>query len=906
MPAMRAVGRRAGKLNLAFRTILSVFWLVVALFSASCSNIRQGFSAPNEPSSQIRGAQSFRVGPILVSASLPPAVQDKWYASALSVRAGSPPYRFSIIRGSLPAGLSLQPGTGIISGVPAITGSFVFTVEVADDSDSRHGHRSLRLDVESPQNQISQNQISVTLAPTTATIGPGATLQLTAAVRNTSQTAVVWSASRGSISNTGLFKAPMQKGTVVVTATSAVSQSVKASAVVSVSSPRLTVLSSPLPNAQIGVSYSATIAAQGGSQPYNWSLSSGSLPKGVALNSATGVISGTSSQAGSFAFTVKVTDANSQSSTQQFALHVSTESNNSAGGATGPGGFDGPAELPRVYVQTTMADTPAPGNTMIVPAGSNLQAIVDSASCGDVIQLEAGASFSGNFKLPAKNCDDGHWIIIRTSAPDSLLPAEGTRINPCYAGVASLPGRPSLSCVSTQKVMARLLAGKSGPITIMAGANHYRLGPGLEITRPAGGLNYGLISPVEGLAIDHIILDRDWVHGTAQDDTTRGLFLSGVSYAAVIDSYFSDFHCAAGVGACSDSQAIAGGTGSQTQGIWKIVNNFLESSTEGMLFGGAPSSTAPTDIEIRRNHYFKPLIWLPGQPGFVGKPDTRPSSCSRWDPAGGGQCPFVVKNHLELKTGQRVLFEGNILENVWANYSQHGFPIVLSPLGTTTANATVTDVVIRYNLTTGSAAGINIAGRAAPAPTVLARISLHDNVLDNIDSSTYANGELYGPIGSAFELADCNGCAQLQDVLINHLTLLMRKPRLFAIVGAAAGMPLANISVTNNIVSTVPNLAVTGNVSGNACTGSTNSTFLDSCLGPYTFTHNALISGTDNWPSGNFFPANASAVGFVNYNAGNGGDYHLLPSSPYKNAATDSKDLGADVDGVEQAISGVR
>jgi uncharacterized protein YjdB len=901
MAPISLVGARAGKLNFAFRSILSVFLLLVALFSVSCSNISQGFSTPNGTSSQTKSAQPFRVGPIFVSASLPLAVQDKWYTFALSVRAGSPPYRFSIIRGSLPAGLSLNPGTGIISGVPAITGSFAFTVEVADDSDWRHGRRSLRLDVESPQNQIS-----VTLAPNTATIGPGATLQLTAAVRNTSQPAVIWSASRGSISNTGLFKAPMQKGTVVVTATSAVSQNAKASAIVSVSSPRLTVLSSTLPNAQIGTSYSATIAAQGGSQPYKWSLSSGSLPKGMALNSATGVISGTVSQAGSFAFIVRVTDASSQSSTQQFALNVSTEDSNSTGGNAGPGSFDGPAELPRVYVQTAMADTPAPGNTMVVPAGNNLQAIVDSASCGDIIQLEAGASFSGDFKLPAKNCDDSHWIVIRTSAPDSLLPAEGTRINPCYAGVASLPGRPSLSCLSTQNVMARLVAAKTGPITMMAGANHYRLGPGLEITRPAGGgLNFGLISPAGEVAVDHIILDRDWVHGTAPDDTTRGLFLSGVSYAAVIDSYFSDFHCAAG-GACSDSQAIAGGTGSQTQGIWKIVNNFLESSTEGTLFGGAPSSTAPSDIEIRRNHYFKPLTWLPGQPGFVGKPDTRPSSCPRWDPAGGGQCPFVVKNHFELKTGQRVLFEGNVLENVWGNYSQHGFPIVLSPIGATTANATVTDVVIRYNLTTGSAAGINIAGRAAPAPTVLARISLHDNVLDNIDSSTYGNGELYGPIGSAFELADCTGCAQLQDVLINHLTLLMRQPRLFAIVGAAAGMPLANITLTNNIVSTVPNLAVTGNVSGNACTGSTNSTFLDSCLDPYTFTHNALISGSNNWPSGNFFPANASAVGFVNYNGGNGGDYHLLPSSPYKNAGTDGKDLGADLDSVEQAISGVR
>jgi hypothetical protein len=42
---------------------------------------------------------------------------------------------------------------------------------------------------------------------------------------------------------------------------------------------------------------------------------------------------------------------------------------------------------------------------------------------------------------------------------------------------------------------------------------------------------------------------------------------------------------------------------------------------------------------------------------------------------------------------------------------------------------------------------------------------------------------------------------------------------------------------------------------------------------------------------------------FVNFNGGNGGDYHLLPSSSYKNAATDGKDLGADIDAIQAAIA---
>src|SRR5262249_7488810 len=75
--------------------------------------------------------------------------------------------------------------------------------------------------------------------------------------------------------------------------------------------------------------------------------------------------------------------------------------------------------------------------------------------------------------------------------------------------------------------------------------------------------------------------------------------------------------------------------------------------------------------------------------------------------------------------------------------------------------------------------------------------------------------------------------------------------------------------------------------------------------GGYTFAGNAIIAGTlhlpiSGWPGGNYFPATTSAVQFVNIN---GGDYHLLPASPYKNAGSGGKDLGADIDAVLAATA---
>ena len=60
-----------------------------------------------------------------------------------------------------------------------------------------------------------------------------------------------------------------------------------------------------------------------------------------------------------------------------------------------------------------------------------------------------------------------------------------------------------------------------------------------------------------------------------------------------------------------------------------------------------------------------------------------------------------------------------------------------------------------------------------------------------------------------------------------------------------------------------------------------------------------------SWPAGNLFPSNPDGVDFTQYDNGNGGDYQLLPDSPYKNKGTDGRDLGADIVGLNEALAGV-
>ena len=564
--------------------------------------------------------------------------------------------------------------------------------------------------------------------------------------------------------------------------------------------------------------------------------------------------------------------------------------------------YDGPAELPLVYVQSALSDTPAPGKKTTVNAGGDLQAALNSANCGDTLMLQAGAIFSGIYTFPNKSCDDSHWIIVRTASPDSSLPPEGTRITPCYAGVASLPGRPALNCKSTANVMAKIevtSTGLSGPVIFANGASHYRL-LGLEITRTAGGgIVYALASLANGGTANYIVFDRLWMHGTAQDETQKGVSLGGSGNFAVVDSYLNDFHCVSVTGTCTDGIAITGGNGDLAMGPYKFDDNFIEASSENIMFGGSEATKTPADIEIRYNHFFKPLTWLKGQKGYVG---------------GSNGNPFVVKNLLELKNAQRLLFEGNILEYSWGGFSQSGYAILLTPKNQSVNGLNVcslcevTDITIRYSTISHVGAGLQVANGLSDsggAPLAGERYSIHDITVDDI------NPALYVGVGVLAQVSMGVGVPTLQQVDFNHLTGF--PPTTLLNVGdfTASEPKISAFTFNNSIVNAAayPVWSTGG--------GSTNCAYYDkpittfpACFNPYYFTNNALIavppnSPSSSWPVGNFFPLNAAAVEFVNYNNGIGGNYQLQSTSPYKNAGTDGKDLGADITTINSLIKNV-
>ena len=522
-------------------------------------------------------------------------------------------------------------------------------------------------------------------------------------------------------------------------------------------------------------------------------------------------------------------------------------------------------EPPRVVLDTTY--TPPTGGTVrTVNAGGDLQAAINAAQSGDVITLQPGATFSGNYTLPNKSGTG--WIIVRTSAADASLPPPGTRITPADAAI-----------------LPKVVSPNSAPaIATLAGAHHYRL-IGLEVTVGAGVTsNSGLVrlgdwSTQTTLSqVPHdIILDRVYVHGSRTVPLTRCLTLNSAS-TAIIDSYISDAHHQT-----ADAQAIVGWNG---PGPFKIVNNYLEGSGENLMFGGgdpAITNLVPSDIEIRGNHFSKPLSWKVDDPSYGG-------------------IHWAVKNLFELKNAQRVLVDGNIFENNWVD-GQYGFAILFTPRNQDGASpwSVVQDVTFTHNIVRHSTSAIVTHGTDTDHTITqqTTRILVRDNVFDDIGTARWGRNT-YPGTGFLYFTGAAN-------VTVEHNTLVNTGPAAYGDVSANTAFVYRNNISPYNIGTANYELCCSGvmddtyGIGGRGTTGNANLT-LSTYFPGAVFAKNVLAGGASstNWPAGNFFPASLDAVAFVNRT---GGDYHLSATSPYRNAGTDGKDLGADIDALNEATA---
>jgi hypothetical protein len=363
-------------------------------------------------------------------------------------------------------------------------------------------------------------------------------------------------------------------------------------------------------------------------------------------------------------------------------------------------------------------------------------------------------------------------------------------------------------------------------VEVVRGAHHYRF-VGLEIAPADGVFLHALVElgrneTEPGALPHHIVFDRCYLHGDPKRGARRGIAMNSRE-TAVIDSYLSDFKETG-----ADSQAIAGWNG---PGPFKIADNYLEAAGENVMFGGADPAIrdlVPADIEIRGNHFAKPLRWKAGHEGFEG-------------------VDWSVKNLFELKNARRVLVEDNLLEFNWPQ-AQNGFAILFTVRNQDGRApwSTIEDVVFANNVVRHVGAGINVLGRDDNHPSQrVRRVDIHNNLFVDIGGS-WGTGRL-------FQLLDGTS-----DVRIEHNTALQTGDVLFGGDGEAhVGFVFEN----NIALHSVHGITGSGTKPG------------VSALARYfpaaVVRRNVIVGGdASDYPPDNFFPNGLEAVGFASHRDG--------------------------------------
>jgi hypothetical protein len=478
------------------------------------------------------------------------------------------------------------------------------------------------------------------------------------------------------------------------------------------------------------------------------------------------------------------------------------------------------------------------GQVIDVPAGGSLQQALNQVMPGGTIRLASGATYVGNFSLPAKNGTE--YILITTR--DVALPAAGARIDPSF--------KTRLATIRSSNTASALATA--------AGASYYRIrGVAFEANQNGSGdiiaLGHAAHTSLDQVP-HHIELDQVLVAGHPTIGQKRGI----AANAAHVMISNSDIRDIKAVG--QDSQAIAGWN---TPGPIAIRNNYLEAAGENILFGGAHVNlpgAVPSDITVEGNLLTKDPAWR--------------------------SATWTVKNLFELKNARRVTVRRNVMQYNWGG-AQPGYAIVLTPRNSSGLNpwAVVEDIEFSGNVVSHTGSAFNLLGHDDTDPSgQLARVIIRDNLVFEVGSQWNGAG-VFAQIGG-----------EPRDLTFDHNTVLHEGNIVTFYSGQyinssglrVTGGPVAGFVFTNNLLKHNA-YGIFG--SGQAYGNQTLAYYAPGAIvqGNVLATNSSLAS---RYPAGNQFPTVASFnASFQNPTAF---DYRLVAGSPYLRAGTDGKDIGCD------------
>jgi hypothetical protein len=256
---------------------------------------------------------------LIVTATLPNGIKGTAYSTQLQSK-NNVTGTWSISQGSLPAGLSLNNGSGVISGTPTAVGKTDFTVRFQDGAGN-----------------VGTRPLSIVVTETAAVIATTALPNGVAGVPYATQLHTIddragtWSIATGTLPPgltltpaTGVISgtptgAAVRDFTVRFTDANGAVSTRDLSIIIEATAPEISTVA--LPSGVKDSAYSQVLRVKD-SRPGLWDVASGQLPPGLELNPTTGVISGTPTAAGTYPFTIRFRDLLNVTDTQALAIAI--------------------------------------------------------------------------------------------------------------------------------------------------------------------------------------------------------------------------------------------------------------------------------------------------------------------------------------------------------------------------------------------------------------------------------------------------------------------------------------------------------------------------------------------------------------------------------------------------------
>lgn len=280
---------------------------------------------------------SVDISPVSLFKGVPISLVSSVGYKPVSAKDGFGTYSYALTGNTLPTGLSFSNSTGIITGTAntlMVAPGNTFTVTVTDQTTpvNQTSSKDFILIVSNPQPLVLTNNetetrsltrgVSTSFTPATASGGYG---NYTYSISPALPATLVLNTNSGTISGT-----PANSNTSItnytVTVTDQASQTQNTSFNLVINTPayfKLSTTPATSVTKNVPIVSFAPVLASGGDPAYTYSVTSGTLPAGLSLNSSTGYISGTPTIVAANTFTVTVTDQASQNLTQNCTVTVS-------------------------------------------------------------------------------------------------------------------------------------------------------------------------------------------------------------------------------------------------------------------------------------------------------------------------------------------------------------------------------------------------------------------------------------------------------------------------------------------------------------------------------------------------------------------------------------------------------